>query len=194
MAQDAAQHYRLHHRCHGQGQHQRSGGGSGLEIVLARLVGELQLLHCQHQRHGQQALQDDGPDRYPQVADAGHVDQCRFCNHGGGGYHFGRQQEGERPGTRHEFAALAEQAHQRLARDTQRQRDPGLRGNDPEPHLAHLPGNGGVVLLLQPGGDHRAKHRLEAGLELLRQAGDLLRHVIDAHRAGPGEQAEDEHV
>ena len=55
-------------------------------------------------------------------------------------------------------------------------------------------GDGGVVLLLQLAGDHRPEDRLEAGLELLRQAGDLLGDVVDADRGRRGEQAEDEDV
>ena len=49
-----------------------------------------------------------------------------------------------------------------------------LRGNDPEAHLADLPGNGGQVSVLQVAGDDRPQDRLEAGLQLLWQAGDLL--------------------
>jgi hypothetical protein len=52
----------------------------------------------------------------------------------------------------------------------------------------------GVIPLLEAAGDDRAEDRLETGLELLRQAGDLLGNVIDADRGGRSEETEEQDV
>src|SRR5690606_7153248 len=136
--------------------------------------------------------ESDGGNRYPQVPEARDIDQRRFGDDRGRSHDFGEQQEGERAGAADE--GRADEAHDRLTRDAERETDAGLRRGDPEADLADLLGDRAVVLLLELTGEHRSEDRLEAGLELLRQAGDLLGDVIDADGRGHGEQAEDEDV
>jgi hypothetical protein len=71
---------------------------------------------------------------------------------------------------------------------------PACAASDPEAHLAELPGDGALVAFLEVAGDDRAEDRLEAGLELLRQARHLLRRPIDPDRRRRSEQAEDRDV
>ena len=60
----------------------------------------------------------------------------------------------------------------------------GLGGDDPEADLAHLLGDRRLVAFGELLGDDRREDRIEAGLQLLRQRGDLLGDIIDADIAG----------
>src|SRR3546814_6123146 len=84
--------------------------------------------------------------------------------------------------------------HDGFARNAERERDARLGRDDPETDLADLCRHGAKPLFGEVARDHRAEDRLEAGFQLLRQGGDLLRHIIDAVDRRRGELAEDEEV
>src|SRR3546814_10113690 len=81
--------------------------------------------------------------------------------------------------------------HDGFARNAERERDARLGRDDPETDLADLFRHGAKPLFGEVARDHRAEDRLEAGFQLLRQGGDLLRHIIDAVDRRRGELAED---
>ena len=88
----------------------------------------------------------------------------------------------------------ADQSHQRLTRNAERERDSRLRCDDPETDLADLRGDRGKIAGFKLACDHRAENRVEAGLELLRQARDLLRDIINADRRGRDKQPENREI
>ena len=120
------------------------------------------------------------------------VDQRRFADHRGGGDDFGREQERQGGGAAGE--ARSDQPHNSASRDRQRDRDPDLGGDDPVGHLAHLGGDRALVARRDVARDHRSQHRLEAGLELGRQRGHLLRDIINADEGRAEEQPEDREI
>ena len=187
MAENAAQQHGLDQAGEAQGDHQGDRGGGGLECF-----GIIHRLDQQDQAHRQHGLEGDGGDRDPQIAHPRDIDQRRFGHDRGGRHHFRGKEKGERPGPADEIRS--DEAHHRFARQAQRQGDTRLHRSDPEAHLTDLLCDLGVVLGLQVLGDDRAEDGLETGLQLLRQARNLLRHVIHPDRGRRGEQAEDEDV
>ena len=187
MAENAGQQQRLDEACDTERDHQGERSCGGLEgFAIAEPFDQ------HDQRNGQRRLECDGPDRDSEVAAASDVDQHGFGHDGGCRHDLCRKQERQRTRTADEFGS--DQAHHRFARYAQRQCDSRLCRDDPEPDLADLLGNGRIVLSLQVLGDHRPQDRLETGLELLRQARDLLGNVIDADCRRRGKQAEDEDI
>jgi hypothetical protein len=65
---------------------------------------------------------------------------------------------------------------------------------NPEADLTDLARDGGPVSLVQRAGDDRAQHRIETGLQLLRNRNDLLRHPIDADHCRRHKQAENDRI
>ena len=97
----------------------------------------------------------------------GEIDQRALAHHRRRRDDFSEQQTGERQRADNELRP--DKAHHRFARYAERERDAGLRGDDPEADLADLPRNGCIIMRLEIAGDDRTENRLKAALQLLRQ-------------------------
>ena len=142
-------------------------------------IGQSSSLHRHDEQHRQRRLERDHRQAEQHVAVARDIDQRRLA---------------DRRGRRHDFGARAGRRAPRCRRRTRRRPAPsppspgmpsasataGLRGDDPEADLADLLRDRVLVADRDVARDHRAEDRVEAGLQLRRQRGDLLRDIINA--------------
>ena len=145
-----------------------------------------------HQQQRQPGLHRQPDDRPHQIGITRHIDQSAFRHRRLRREQFHRQQHGQ-----HRHAGgkgRAKQAHSSLSGNTQRQHRSELHRCHPETDLAHMARCLGEIARRQIAGEHGAEDRIEAGLQPLRQRGDLLRHKIDAHNLRRGKTAQDEDI
>ncbi len=123
---------------------------------------------------------------------ASDIYQRGFADHGSGRDDLRQQEKGQGSSAANEMRP--DKSHHRLAGYAKRKGNTRLRSDDPEAHLTDLPRNGGKIALGKVAGDDRPQNGIEAGFQLLRQWGDLLRHIVDTDNRGTDEQAQNGEV
>ena len=139
-------------------------------------------------------MQRDGAERNDQIAHPRDINERCLAHHSNRRCDFGEQQERKRAVAADEITPRPDQAHQCFPRNTKRERNPGLRGDNPKADLADLGRNCGAVSLFKFARDDWAKHWVKASFELLRQRGDLLCHPVNPHCCWRNEQTEDHDI